>query len=88
MRSRDLNSQLTAALSSGRAWTLSIFVRLCLFSSALTQTVELYDSMGLTSVLYILLHVLGGSPHIGPTTLLHCTSAAVTFCVSLSMCVL
>ena len=44
--------------------------------------------MGLTTVLYIHLHALGESPHIGPTALLHCMSALVAFCVTLSMCVL
>ena len=53
-------------------------------SIALTQTVALYASMSLTTFLYIHLHVLGESPHIGPTVLLHCMNAAVAFCVTLS----
>ena len=53
----------------------------------MTKTVTLYDSMGLITVLHNHLHVLGESP-LGPTALLHCITAALAFCKTLSIRVL
>ena len=45
-----------------------------------------YVIMGLIIVVYNHLQVLGVSPHVGPTALLHCMREAVAFFVMLRIC--
>ena len=73
-------------MRSARACTLLSFLQLTSVLVALIQMLLQYVSIGLMTVLYIQLQVLGLSPQVGPTARLHCMSEAVAFLVMLVMC--